>query len=80
MDQKRSFFLTFVIVFSLWSFYDKRYVYFIISQEEENYVEPRENSSDIYPENIFSREMNFFSRGETKFEQSKAKVDHNEHA
>ena len=87
MDPKRSFFLTFVIVFLLWSFYNKRYVYFIILQEEESYVEPRESSSDINPENIFSsvaskisREMNFSSKGETKFEQYKAKVDHNKHA
>ena len=82
MDPKSSFFLTFVIVFSLWSFYNKRYIYFIISQEEESYVEPRENFSDIYPENIFSsvapqmsRKMNFSSRAEIQFKRYKAKDD-----
>ena len=86
MDQKRSFFLTFVIVFSLWTFYNKRYVYFIISQEKKSYVD-RETSSDINPENIFSsvapeisREMDFPFRDKRKFEHYKAKVDHNKHA
>ena len=83
MDPKRPFFLTFVIVFSLWTFYNKRYVYFIISEEKKSYVD-RESSSDIYSENIFSsvapkisREMDFPFK---KFEEYKAKVDYNKHA
>ena len=81
MDRKRSFFLSFFIVFSLWSFYNKRYVYFIISQEKKSYVD-RESYSDIYPENNFSsvapeisREMDFPFRDERKFEEYKVKVD-----